>query len=184
MTMTPSNMLALGTKAADFSLPDTISGKMLSLQDVATAKATVIMFICNHCPFVQHITKEIVRVAEHYQKQDIHFIAISANDAIKYPQDGPEKMKQFAAANHFNFPYLYDESQSTAKAYQAACTPDLYVFDGDLRCVYRGQFDDARPNKEIPITGHDLRAALDAIIAGKPVNADQKPSVGCNIKWK
>ncbi|MDX1900832.1 MAG: thioredoxin family protein [Gammaproteobacteria bacterium] len=184
MALTPSTMLPLGTKAPDFSLPDTISNQSISLKKNHSNLATVIMFICNHCPYVKHIQHELVEVANRYQKKGIQFIAINSNDVVNYPEDSPANMKKMAEQLGFSFPYLFDETQTVAKAYQAACTPDLYVFDHDLKCVYRGQFDDSRPGNNKPVTGKDLSNALDAIIAGKPVNAEQLPSVGCNIKWK
>ncbi len=184
MTLTPSNMLKLGTKAPDFTLPDTISGKTLSLNDLKSDTATVIMFICNHCPFVQHIEDGLVKFTKDYQEKGVSFIAISANDVENYPEDSPEKMKERAEVHGYTFPYLYDKTQDIAKAYDAACTPDLYIFDKDLKCVYRGRFDDATPGKDIPVTGKDIRAALDAHLSGSPIDPDQKPSVGCNIKWK
>ncbi|GAB4392370.1 MAG: thioredoxin family protein [Gammaproteobacteria bacterium] len=184
MVKTPSNMLPLGTIAPDFTLLDTISGKTYSLQELSSDKATVIMFICNHCPFVKHVNPELVRLANDYQTKGIAFIAISSNDAESYPQDAPELMQKTARELGYPFPYLYDETQTVAKAYQAACTPDFYIFDDKLSCVYRGQLDDSRPGNQHPVNGHDLRAALDAILTNQPVTADQKPSVGCNIKWK
>ena len=184
MARTESNMMALGTTAPDFSLPDTLSGNTLSLSTLRSDIATVVMFICNHCPYVVHVQDELVRLAQDYQAQGISFIAISANDVENYPADAPDKMGEFGEALGFSFPYLYDESQAVAKAYDAACTPDFYIFDGELSCVYRGQLDDARPGNDRPVTGRDIRAALDAMLDGKPVNTAQKPSMGCNIKWK
>lgn len=184
MAETPSNMLPLGTIAPDFSLLDTVSQKTLSLQELKSNKATVILFICNHCPYVKLIFPKLIEVAKHYQQQGIHFIGISSNDAENYPADSPEHMKQEAQKRGFTFPYLYDESQAVAKAYQAACTPDLYVFDANLACIYRGRFDDATPGNGRAVTGADLINALEAVLMGKPVNSDQKPSVGCNIKWR
>jgi len=184
MARTESSMLALGTIAPDFDLPDTVSGQRVSLQQLKSDTATVIMFICNHCPFVLHIKDELAQLALDYQPLGIHFTAISANDVLSHPQDGPAQMTQFAVQNNFTFPYLYDESQAVAKAYQAACTPDFYIFNSALRCVYRGQLDDSRPGNEIPVTGDDLRATLNALLAGQPINNHQKPSLGCNIKWK
>ncbi len=181
---TPSTMVPLGTQAPDFSLPDTVSGQVINLDDYQSDKATVIMFICNHCPYVLHIKDELANVAKDYQLRDVAFIAISSNDIEQYPADAPDKMKEFADEVGFTFPYLYDETQEVAQAYSAACTPDFFVFDGDLKCVYRGQFDDARPRNSVPITGQDLRAALDAVLAGEKPVADQKPSMGCSIKWK
>lgn len=184
MALTESNMLSLGTKAPDFVLPDTVSGKDIALKDVASDKATVIMFICNHCPYVIHVNEEIVRLAKDYQSKGVAFLAISSNDVDNYPQDSPNKMKVLAEKEGYTFPYLYDESQEVAKAYDAACTPDFYVFDGDLRLVYRGRLDESRPKTDIPLTGKDLRGALDAILAGRPAPEKQYPSAGCNIKWK
>ena len=184
MAQTPSNMLPLGTRAPAFTLPDTVGGKALSLDAVKGARGTVVMFLCNHCPFVKHINAGLVQAAKDYQGRGIGFVAISANDAANYPEDAPEKMTEYARRLGYPFPYLYDESQAVARAYQAACTPDLYLFDADLACVYRGQFDDARPGNGAPVTGRDLRAAMDALLAGKSVSPAQKPSVGCNIKWK
>lgn len=184
MSETPSNMIPLGTEAPDFKLLDVVSGKMLSLSDVQSKIATVIMFLCNHCPYVKHIQAKLVEVADRYQAEGIHFVAISSNDAESYPSDGPDKMKLEAQQHHYSFPYLYDETQSTAKAYHAACTPDFYVFDRDLRCVYRGRFDNATPGNAHPVTGSELSAALDNLLAQKPVNSVQHASLGCNIKWK
>ncbi len=184
MAKTPSTMIPLGTIAPDFYLYDTVSEKNLSLTELKSPIATVIMFICNHCPFVKHIEDNLVTLANHYQKQGMTFIAISANDIETYPQDGPLHMKDLAKQKHFAFPYLYDQDQSIAKAYQAACTPDFYVFDKDLKCVYRGRFDASTPGNQIPVTGEDLKSALNAILANKTVNEIQHPSVGCNIKWR
>jgi len=184
MAKTPSNMLALGTKAPEFSLPDTISGKTVSLQELRSDKATVVMFICNHCPYVIHVNKGLVKLATDYQEKGVSFIAISANDAEQYPQDGPEKMTEHAKEAGYPFPYLYDESQEIAKQYQAACTPDFYLFDSELSLVYRGQMDGSRPGSDIPVTGDDLRQAIDATLDGTPLTIEQKPSLGCNIKWK
>lgn len=184
MALTPSNMLPLGTKAPDFTLLDTVSGKSLSLQQLKSDVATVVMFICNHCPYVKYVQHELVKLAKDYQNKNIAFIAISANDASNYPDDAPEKMREIAQKLNFPFPYLYDESQTVAKAYQAACTPDYFIFDKDLCCVYRGQLDDSRPGNGIPVTGKDVRAALDALLAATAISSDQKPSMGCNIKWK
>ena len=184
MALTPSTMLALNTLAPAFTLPDVIKGKSMSLQELKSDVATVIMFICNHCPFVKHIQYELVKVAHEYQAKNISFIAISSNDVKHYPDDAPDKMQELALHLGFPFPYLYDESQAVAKAYQAACTPDFYIFDKDLKCVYRGQFDNSRPGNNIPVTGKDIRNALDNILTGKAVDPNQKPSIGCNIKWK
>lgn len=184
MAATPSTMMPIGTTAPEFNLIDTVSGKMLSLTDTKGEKATVVMFICNHCPYVLHIIKQLVKVAEDYISRGVNFIAISSNDVENYPEDAPELMKKLAHSESFPFPYLYDESQEVAKAYDAACTPDLFVFDKDMKCAYRGQFDDSRPKNDIPVSGKDLSRALDEIVAGKSVTAEQRPSIGCNIKWK
>lgn len=184
MARTESNPFPLGTKAPDFHLPDTISGKDLSLDDLRSDKGTVIMFICNHCPYVLHINRELVRLVKDYQSRGIAFAGISANDVEMYPEDGPEKMKEVAAREGYTFPYLYDENQQVARAYDAACTPEFYVFDGSLNLVYHGQMDDSRPKNDEPVTGKDLRLALDLLLAGKPIPEDQKPGIGCGIKWK
>lgn len=184
MAETPSTMIPLGTKAPDFHLLDTVSGNPYSLDELKSKIATVVMFICNHCPYVKLIQTKMVEVAKAYHARGISFIAINSNDTIRYPADSPEKMREEAISHHYPFPYLFDETQKVAKAYHAACTPDLYVFDKDLLCVYRGRFDDATPGNQHPVTGAELQQALDAILAGKSVNPDQKASVGCNIKWK
>ena len=184
MARTPSNMIPLGTIAPYFELPDTVSGKNLSLTELQGDKATVLFFICNHCPFVLHVNAELVNVANDYNKKGVSFIAISSNDVKNYPQDAPHLMKQQAASVGYPFPYLYDESQEIAKAYDAACTPDMYVFNNQLQLVYRGQLDDSRPENGIPVTGKDLRYALDCVLSGKENTEIQKPSIGCNIKWK
>lgn len=184
MALTPSSMLPLGTKAPEFCLLDTRTGKELSLDELKSDIATVIMFICNHCPYVIHIRNKLAEIAQEYQKNGVSFIAISSNDIETRPEDGPEYMKKEAELHHYQFPYLYDDTQEIAKAYQAACTPDFYVFDKNLACVYRGRFDDATPGNGQPVTGKDLTDALDAILAGKEVSTDQKPSHGCNIKWR
>ena len=184
MALTSSNMLALGTQAPDFKLLDTISGKFYSLKNSQGSKATVIMFICNHCPYVKHVMHELVQLANDYIAKGISFMAISANDVIAYPEDAPEKMAQLAKQLRFSFPYLYDETQITAKAYHAACTPDFFVFDKNLLCVYRGQLDGSRPGNKIPVTGKDIRSALNNLLQNIPVNPHQIPSMGCNIKWK
>lgn len=184
MARTPSNMLALGTKAPDFELIDTISDKYISLQQIKSDKATVVMFICNHCPYVKNMQEQLVQFAKDYQRQGVNIVAINSNDAEHYPEDAPDKMLATAKEFGYTFPYLYDETQEIAKAYEAACTPDFYIFDKDLKCVYRGQFDDSRPGNGVAVTGKDMRAALDEILAGKAVSAKQVPSLGCNIKWK
>lgn len=184
MALTPSNMLPLGTKAPNFNLPDTADGKSKSLNELKGITGTLVMFICNHCPFVVHVNTQLVQLAKDYKAKGINCIAISSNDVENYPQDGPELMKQHAIDNDYVFPYLYDESQDIAKAYDAACTPDFFLFNDTLELVYAGQLDDSRPGNNKPVTGNDLRAAIDALIKGKPVSKDQKPSMGCNIKWK
>ncbi|MBX3708914.1 MAG: thioredoxin family protein [Gammaproteobacteria bacterium] len=184
MAETPSNMLPLNTLAPDFRLMDTRSHQYLSLQDIKSPVATVIMFICNHCPYVKHIQAKLVEVANLYQEKKISFIAINSNDVSKYPDDSPENMHLEAEKHHYSFPYLYDETQEVAKTYQAACTPDFYLFDKNLRCVYRGRFDDSTPGNQHPVTGKDLCQAIDNVLSGKPVSSEQKASVGCNIKWK
>ena len=184
MARTESNMLALGTMAPPFSLLDTQSGKKLQLQEMAGISGTVIMFICNHCPFVIHVNPEISKIANDYIAKGIAFIAISSNDVINYPQDGPSLMKEHAIKNEYSFPYLYDETQEVAKAYDAACTPDFYLFDAHLKLAYRGQLDNSRPGNSIPLTGNDLRNAIKALLESKPISKDQRPSIGCNIKWK
>lgn len=181
---TESMMLDLGTKAPAFRLPDTVTGDLLGLYEIKSETATVIMFICNHCPYVQHIQHELVSLAREYISKGVSFIAISSNDISAYPEDAPEKMKETAQSLGYPFPYLYDETQEAAKSFKAACTPDIYVFDKDLLLVYRGQFDDSRPGNNKPVTGRDLRRALDAILSGSPVPAEQIPSIGCSIKWK
>jgi len=184
MALTPSKMTALGSSAPDFSLTDSVSGKRVALGDVQSKKGLVVMFICNHCPYVKHIQDGLVQLGKDYEKKDVALIAINANDAVAYPDDGPEKMAAEAKAKGYRFPYLHDDTQEVAKAYQAACTPDFFVYDSARKLVYRGQFDASRPGNAIPVTGQDLRAAIDLVLAGKPVPAYQKPSVGCNIKWK
>lgn len=184
MALTESNMLPLGTAAPNFLLEDTVSGNYLSLDDLQSERATVIMFICNHCPFVIHVNPELVRLANDYKSKGVSFIAISSNDVEKVPDDGPDKMRLVAKVLKFPFPYLYDKRQEVAKAYDAACTPDFYIFDGSMKLAYRGRLDDSRPGNSIPLSGKDLRAALDQVLAGENVPADQYPSVGCNIKWK
>lgn len=183
MVMTPSTMLPLGTEAPAFSLPDT-EGTIVSLEDFATTSALLVIFICNHCPFVKHLRAELARFGEEYQGKGLAMVAISANDAEAYPEDGPEQMKREVETAGYIFPYLYDESQDVAKAYRAACTPDFFLFDAARRLVYRGQFDGSRPGNDIPVTGGDLRSAIDALLAGEPVQDKQLPSIGCNIKWK
>lgn len=180
MAKTASKMVELGGQAPSFTLPDTNNGKMYSLESLRGEKATAIMFICNHCPFVKHIKDQLIALRNDYERKGINFVAISSNDVENYPDDAPEKM----AEEGYPFPYLYDETQEVAQAYQATCTPDFFVFDGQLRLVYRGQLDDSRPGNGIAVTGADIREALDALLAEKPIASDQKPSMGCNIKWK
>ena len=184
MARTPSNMLPLGTQAPTFNLVDTVSGKNYSLEKLKGLHATVIMFICNHCPFVKHVNNELSQLAKDYKSKGINFIAISSNDVENYPEDSPENMKANAMEQGFIFPYLYDQTQQVAKDYDAACTPDFYVFDEELKLTYRGQLDDSRPGNNIPVSGTDMRHALDCIIEKKENPAIQKPSIGCNIKWK
>jgi thiol-disulfide isomerase/thioredoxin len=184
MALTPSNMLPLGTKAPDFTLTDSVTNNPMSLSELRGEKGTVIMFVCNHCPFVIHVNEEMVRVANDYRVPGFGFVAISSNDVENYPQDGPEKMWENARTNHYSFPYLYDETQEVAIAYDAACTPDFYVFDAEMKLVYRGQLDNSRPGNGIPSNGRDLREALDNILNNNVQRKDQKPSMGCNIKWK
>lgn len=184
MALTESTMLPLGTKAPSFELWDTISDTRLSLDEIKSEKATVIMFICNHCPYVIHVNDGLVALANDYIPRGVSFIAISSNDVEKYHVDSPENMKAHARDEGYPFPYLYDETQEIAKAYDAACTPDFYVFDGQMTLVYRGRLDDSRPNSGIPVTGKELRSALDAVLDGEAVHGPQLPSMGCNIKWK
>jgi len=176
-------MLPLGTPAPDFRLPDP-SGIIVSLADFKTAPALLVVFMCNHCPYVKHIRDGLAKLACDYRSRGVAVVGINSNDAVSYPADSPAKMAEEADSAGYIFPYLYDETQEVAKAYRAACTPDIYLFDSDQRLVYRGQFDDSRPGNGMPVTGNDLRAALDAVLAGKPVPPNQKPSIGCNIKWK
>ncbi len=184
MAQTPSNMMPLGTRAPDFSLLDVVSGENLCLQGLQGERATLIMFICNHCPYVVHIQDELVKLGLELPLNGVSVIAISSNDVENYPEDSPEKMKLHAETLGYNFPYLYDETQDVANSYDAACTPDFYIFDKELKCVYRGQLDESRPGNNVPVTGADLRHVLDDIIEGREINPHQKPSVGCNIKWK
>jgi len=184
MARTESKMLPLGTKAPDFKLIDTVDDTNKTLKGLKGINGTVIMFICNHCPFVKHVNQEISNLAKDYKSKGIGFIAISSNDIENYPQDGPDFMKQNAIDQDFIFPYLYDQTQEVAKAYNAACTPDFYLFDEDTKLVYRGQLDDSRPGNDIPVNGRDLRQAIDALLNNEAFNSTQKPSIGCNIKWK
>jgi peroxiredoxin len=184
MAVTPTTIIPLGFKAPDFNLPDVISKRNMSLSDLIPEKGLVVMFICNHCPYVIHVREEIVRIANDYLSKGFKFVAISSNDIKNYPEDGPSQMRQMAEEINMPFPYLYDESQDVAKAYFAACTPDFSVFDKDLLCVYRGRVDGATPGNRIPVSGEELRNVLDCIILGKEIEKDQLPSMGCNIKWK
>jgi peroxiredoxin len=184
MALTESTMLALGTIAPDFALTDVISGKTIHRDDFRGQKALLVLFICAHCPYVKHIEKSLGKLSADYDEKPLAIVAISSNDAVMHPADSPAGLKQQALEYGFRFPYLYDESQAVAHAYKAACTPDPYLFDADFKLVYRGQYDASRPGNGVPVTGKDLRAAIDAVLAGKPVPADQKPSIGCNIKWK
>ena len=184
MARIPSTMNPLGTQAPDFKLPDTISGKQLSLTELKGEQGTLMMFICNHCPFVIHVNEELVRLGNDYKNSGVNLIAINSNDVQNYPDDISEKMTVVAKRLGYAFPYLFDETQEVARAYDAACTPDFFLFDASLKLVYRGQLDDSRPGNNIPVTGKDLRAAMDALIAGQPISENQRPSLGCNIKWK
>ncbi|WP_316632953.1 thioredoxin family protein [uncultured Flavobacterium sp.] len=184
MARTPSNMIPLGTIAPSFKLKDTNSSNEYSFEDLKGSKGTLVIFICNHCPFVHHVIREVVMIANDYRVQGIGVIAISSNDVVKYPQDSPELMTEFAFQNKIDFPYLFDESQEVAKAYEAACTPDFYLFDNQNRLFYRGQLDDSRPGNGIPLSGSDLRNAIDCLIYNRKLKGPQKPSIGCNIKWK
>ncbi|MEZ6051833.1 MAG: thioredoxin family protein [Planctomycetaceae bacterium] len=182
MVKTASTMLPLGSQAPEFSLPN-VDGSTVSLSDFEGKPGLLVMFICNHCPFVIHLREDLAKFVKEYQDQGLAVVAISSNDVETYPQDGPDKMKQEAESNGYTFPYLYDASQEVAKAYHAACTPDFFLFDSNRKLVYRGQFDDSRPGSDIPVTGEDLRAACDQVLAGQPVSVEQRPSIGCNIKW-
>jgi thiol-disulfide isomerase/thioredoxin len=184
MVLTPSTMLPLGTGAPDFKLWCAVNEREYSLDDLKSDKATVIMFICNHCPYVKHVQIGLVELASDYTRKGISFIAINSNDVENYPDDSPENMKLVAERIGYTFPYLFDENQEVAKAYDAACTPDFYIFDGDLSCVYRGQMDDSRPGNGKPVTGEHIRDALDRLLDGESVSEEQIPSIGCNIKWK
>ena len=184
MAETPSTMLPLGTPLPSFSLADAVTGNTITERDAAGAQGTLVMFICNHCPFVKHVMPEIDRIATEYAPRGIGIAAINSNDPIAYPQDGPGPMKELAQERGWAFPFLFDEDQSVAKGFQAACTPDFFAFDAEGRLAYRGQLDASRPGSGAPLTGADLRAALDAIVAGRAPDAEQKPSIGCNIKWK
>ncbi len=184
MALVESNIFEIGTLAPSFNLLNTIDDNFVTLEELKGEKGTAIFFICNHCPYVIHVNDELVRIANDYAPKGINFIAISSNDVANYPQDGPDHMKHVAEELHYPFPYLYDESQEVAKAYDAACTPDLYLFDGDLRAIYHGRLDGSRPGSGIPVNGIDFRTALDHLLANSPNPNPQKPSMGCSIKWK
>ncbi|MDX1639787.1 MAG: thioredoxin family protein [Balneolaceae bacterium] len=184
MSETPSTMLELGTKAPDFSLPDVVTGEQVSLSDFENSEAFLVIFMCNHCPYVKNIKEALVDFANDYDEDELGIVAVSSNDVENYPDDSPEKMAEDADRFGYPFPYLYDETQEVAHAYQAACTPDLFLFDSDRELVYRGQFDDSRPGNNKPVTGNDLREAVDRLLEDGSVVEDQKPSMGCNIKWK
>lgn len=184
MVLVASTMLELGTLAPHFELTDEVSGKIITPSSAARARGLLVMFICKHCPYVEHVQDELAHIGKDYEGKDIGIVAISSNDAEAYPEDAPEQLRAMADEAGFTFPYCYDESQETAKAYTAACTPDFFLFDAELKLVYRGQLDESRPGNNKPVDGKDLRTAMDAVLAGEPVNPDQKPSAGCNIKWK
>ena len=184
MVRTFSTMLELGVRAPDFALPDVVSGQVITLETFIDKKALLVMFICRHCPYVQHVRHELARIGTDYRDKDVGIVAISSNDAESFPDDAPASLKEMARELGFTFPFCYDETQETAKSYAAACTPDFYLFDRSRRLVYRGQLDDSRPGNDIPVTGRDFRAALDAVLADQPVDQNQRPSMGCNIKWK
>jgi len=184
MVLTASTMLSLGTQAPEFHLPEVVSGETISLSSFADKKALLVMFICRHCPFVKHIQAQLAQLGKDYLTSSLGMVAISANDVTNYPDDAPDSLKVMVTELDFKFPLCYDETQETAKAYTAACTPDFFLFDEERKLVYRGQLDDSRPSNGKPVTGEDLRAAIDAVLAGKSITTEQKPSVGCNIKWQ
>jgi peroxiredoxin len=184
MSGTESTMLALGTPAPPFALEDVVSGRMVSLADFNGAKALLVMFICRHCPYVKHLQNGLAQLGRDYSGQPVGIVAISSNDADAYPDDAPESLREMAAELGFTFPFCYDATQEVARSYSAACTPDFFVFDGERRLVYRGQFDDSRRGNTTPVTGRDIRAALDAVLGGRPIETEQRPSIGCNIKWR
>lgn len=184
MVRTESMMLDLGTQAPDFQLPEPATGRTVSLADFKDAPGLLVIFMCNHCPYVKHISDGLAQFAREYQSKGLTIVAINANDVEHYPDDSPEKMAEEVKARGYVFPYLYDDTQEVAKSYKAACTPDFFLFDKDCKLVYRGQFDDSRPRNDLPVTGKDLRAAVEAVLSGQPVPSEQRPSMGCNIKWK
>jgi peroxiredoxin len=184
MARTPSSMVALGSQAPDFQLPDVVTGKLASRKQLAGSKGMLAMFICRHCPFVKHVQDELAKLGRDYKTSGIGIVAISANDESEFPEDRPEELAEMSKDLGFTFPYLFDESQDVARAYGAQCTPDFFLYDGSGKLVYRGQLDDSRPGNDIPVTGRDLRAALDALVGGTPISPEQRPSIGCNIKWK
>ena len=184
MSLTPSTMMELGTRAPDFELLDVVTGRLVTRSEFEGCKGLLVLFICAHCPYVKHVNAELARLGADYQPKDLGVVAICSNDAINYPDDAPAKLNEQAQSFGFDFPYLHDDSQETAKAYRAACTPDIFLFDEDHELVYRGQLDDSRPGSGRPVTGADLRAAIDALLAGEPVDTEQLPATGCNIKWK
>jgi peroxiredoxin len=180
----PSTMLALGTKAPDFELPDVVSARTVSIRDFDRKQALLVMFICRHCPYVRHVRSELARLGRDFADSDLAIVAISSNDPIEYPEDAPQSLAEEAREAGYAFPYLFDETQEVAKAYSAACTPDFFLFDADRALAYRGQLDDSRPSNGLPVTGEDLRAAIEAVASGEPVSDDQRASIGCSIKWR
>ena len=184
MVKTASTMLALGTIAPEFQLPDVVSGETISLSTFSDSKALLVMFICQHCPFVIHVREELSKIGQDYRDRPLGIVAISANDVANYPNDSPEKLQQMAKEFNFNFPVCYDETQEVSKSYTAACTPDFFLFDANQKLVYRGQLDDSRPSNNVPVTGQDLRRAINLVLENKEIDLEQKPSIGCNIKWK
>jgi peroxiredoxin len=184
MVRTVSTMLELGVQAPDFQLPEPATGRTVSLEDFKEAPALLVIFMCNHCPYVKHIRGALADFAREYQPKGLAVVGINANDVQNYPDDGPEKMVEEVESQGYLFPYLYDETQAVAKAYKAACTPDFFLFNKDRKLVYRGQFDDSRPGNNLPVTGKDLRSAVEAALSGQAISSEQRPSMGCNIKWK
>ncbi|HEY5779067.1 MAG TPA: thioredoxin family protein [Terrimicrobiaceae bacterium] len=184
MAIESRDSIPLGTPAAEFSLPDVVTGEVVALSEVPQSQALLIMFICRHCPYVVHVRDEILRIARHYQPKGVRFIAICSNDSIAYPDDAPDKLREMAVEYNFPFPFLHDEIQSVAKAYDAQCTPDFFLFDSSRRLIYHGRLDDSTPRNGVPVTGREMRSALDAVLGGTGAPAFQKPSIGCSIKWK